>query len=114
MSASAQDRFVEATRQHGQGIIEGDAPMTNKAHQMVMIAAKEIRATADRGEAFFVSLLPNEDPSVVKWAAAYLLKSRQSEAEAALERVSGTAPPLIAFGAEMTLKEWRAGRLNMD
>jgi hypothetical protein len=114
MAISAQDRFIEATRQHGQSIVKGDASMANKAHKNIMLAVKEIRETLDRGESYFLSLLANEDTSVVKWAALYLLQSRQSEAEQALQKIAETGPPLIAFGAEMTLKEWRAGRLKVD
>ena len=88
--------------------------MTNKAHKNIMLAVKEIREAPDRGESFFMSLLTNENASVVKWAAAYLLPYKPAEAVVALQTVAETGPPLIAFGAEMTLKEWRAGRLKID
>lgn len=114
MAVSAQDSFVEGARQHGQGIVEGDAPLANKAHKKIMLALKGIKETPDRGESFFLTLLENEDVSVVKWAALYLLPSRREEAERALQKIAESASPMIAFGAEMTLKEWRAGRLKID
>jgi hypothetical protein len=114
MLASAKDKFIEAASHHGQGIVEGDVPMADKAYKRLVLAAKQIRATPDRGESLFVSLLANEDASVRKWAALYLLRSRRGEAEQALQKIAETGPPLIAFGAEMTLKEWQAGRLKID
>lgn len=114
MEASAEDRFIEGAREHGEATVEGDAPATNKAYRKLALALREIREQPDRGDAFLASLLSNQDLSVVAWASTFLLFSRQREASEALQRVSKSASPLIAFGAEMTLKEWKAGRLKVD
>lgn len=68
----------------------------------------------DKGENFLIGLLEGDDPSVVTWSALHLLPFRESEAVLALQKATEAAHPLIAFGAEMTLKEWRAGRLKVD
>lgn len=81
---------------------------------MVVSYAKDLRKSPDRGEEFLTSLLNDEDLSVVRAAATYLLPLREVEAVQALEEVAKDGPPLIAFGAEMTLKEWQAGRLSVD
>lgn len=114
MAIAAQDRFVEGAHQHGLYTVEGDAPATNRAYKKIILALNELREMPDRGEGFLSNLLQNEDLSVVSWAASYLLGSRPEEAVQALERVARDALPLIAFGAEMTLKEWRAGRLKVE
>ena len=114
MTKSSEDRFIEGARQHGEGTIEGDAPVANRAYKKLIIDLREMRQAPDRGEAFLVSQLGSENPSIVTWSALHLLPYRQGEAVLALEKVVETGPPLIAFGAEMTLKEWRAGRLKVD
>ena len=114
MIMSSEEIFVEGARQHGEGTIDGDAPVTNRAYKKLISALREIRKTPDRGENFLNSLLDSDNPSIVIWSALHLLPFRENEAVLALQKVAETAPPLIAFGAEMTLKEWRAGRLKVD
>lgn len=114
MEKSSEDLFIEGARQHGEGTVEGDAPVTNRAYKKIITALREIRKAPDKGEAFLVSQLGSENPSIVTWSALHLLPYRHGEAVLALQKVAETAPPLIAFGAEMTLKEWRAGRLKVD
>ena len=114
MAMTSEDIFVEAAKEHGQGIIEGDPKITNRAYDRVVSAVKDLRQAPDRGELFLTGLLDKEDLSVVRAAATYLLPLREVEAVQALERVAKDGLPLIAFGAEMTLKEWHAGRLKVD
>jgi hypothetical protein len=114
MKVSPQDRFVEAAQEHGRGIIEGEPRITNRAYDRVVSAIRDLRKTPDRGEGFLLGLLDKEDLSVVRAAATYLLPLREVEAAQALDRVAKDGLPLIAFGAEMTLEEWRAGRLKLD
>jgi hypothetical protein len=57
--------------------------------------------------------LTDSNPSVVTAAAFYLLPEREAEAVEALKRVA-KGKDLIAFGAEMVLKEWRGGRLKIE
>ena len=114
MTIASQDRFVEGAREHGLYTVEGDAPATNRAYKKIILALKELRETPDRGESFLASLLQSEDLSVVTWAALYLLPSNPEEAVKALQKVASEGKSLIAFDAEMTLKEWRAGRLKVD
>jgi hypothetical protein len=114
MAKLSEDRFIEGARQHGEGTVEGNAPAANRAYKKLIAALREIRRTPDKGEAFLAKQLRSENPSVVTWSALHLLPYRQDEAVLALQRVAETGPPLIAFGAEMTLKEWRAGRLKID
>lgn len=114
MAMTPEDSFVESAKEHGQGIIEGDPNITNRAYDRVVSAIKDLRKCPDRGELFLTGLLGREDLSVVRAAATYLLPLREKEAVRALERVAKDGLPLIAFGADMTLKEWRAGRLKVD
>jgi hypothetical protein len=49
----------------------------------------------------------------IAFAALYLLPDREAEAIEALTRVA-RGGELVAFDAEMVLKEWRAGHLKIE
>ena len=114
MMTEVEDRFVDAARKHGLGTREGNPRMTNKAYDDLIVALREIRRTPDKGVAFLIGQLNNDDASVVTWAGLYLLPFREKEASHALERVASQGIPRMSFDADMTLKEWRAGRLEVE
>lgn len=111
---SPQAQFIAGAREHGEGTLEGDAPATNKAYKRLIAALRTLRTFPDRGVLFLAELLENENPSVVTWSALHLLPTMPDEAMLALQKVADTAPPLIAFGAETSLREWCAGRLVVE
>ena len=87
----------------------------NKAFDRLMRAAKEIRLTReDGGENFFTSLVNHEMPHVMCVAAFNLIPFNPKLARATYERLAKGPPGEVRFGAEMTLKEWKAGRLDPD
>jgi|HubBroStandDraft_1064217.scaffolds.fasta_scaffold15995_3 hypothetical protein len=109
----AEKQFVESARAHGHYTKEGIPFATNAAYDKAIAAIRVLRTSPDRGQSFFMTCLSDPDPSVVKWAAIRLLSDKQHEAVKALERVA-RGDDLVAFGAEMTLEEWRAGRLKLE
>jgi Domain of unknown function (DUF2019) len=114
MTSNPRESYIEFARQFGIAEREGDAPATNKAYEQLISALRELRKESDKGERFLLELLENDDLSVVTWSALYLLPLREADATAALERVAKSGVPRIGFSAEMTLKEWRAGRLKIE
>jgi hypothetical protein len=57
-------------------------------------------------------LLEHPDASVAGWAGAHALEFTPDEGEPALVALTERDDGLIGFGAEITLEEWRAGRLS--
>jgi len=106
--------YVNAASRHGAETLEGDAAAVNKAYSELVRALSALRESPDKGVEFLSGLLSSEDLSVVTWAALHLLPFKGADAEVALERVSRSGLRLISFGAEVTLREWRAGRLKVD
>jgi hypothetical protein len=87
----------------------------NKAHDRMMIAAKAIRLLhPDGGEKFFTSLLTHREPYVMSIAAFNLIPFNPKLARATYEKLAKDGEGEIGFNAEMTLKEWKAGRLDPD
>jgi hypothetical protein len=107
-------QFIESARQHGFYTHEGNPRATNKAHDRVVAAREGLRARPDKGRQFLSACLADDDPAVATWAAFYLLPFRDAEAIETLERVARSDVGPVAFDAEMTLKEWRAGRLKIE
>lgn len=94
---------------------ERDSKKGNKAFDRMMQAARRIRANEDDGgESFFSSLLENEAPHVVISAAFNLIPLNGELARKALLALANGPPGEVRFNAEMTLKEWDAGRLDPD
>ena len=114
MTMNPEDRFIDAARRHGQATQSGEPNLANAAHSDLVAALREIRHSPDRGTKFLIGQLNSDDASVVTWAALYLLPDRENEASEALQRVAKLGLPRVSFGADMTLTEWRAGRLEVD
>ncbi|MCL2360112.1 MAG: DUF2019 domain-containing protein [Candidatus Bathyarchaeota archaeon] len=61
-----------------------------------------------------LELLEHENPYVRSWAAGYTLQIDPAKSEQTLEEVANIKGRMVAFSAEMTLKEWRKGNLKFD
>jgi hypothetical protein len=114
MAHDADLRFVKFAREHGRATMSGTARETNKAYDGTIIALRELRQIADKGVSVLLGHLQDDDLSVVSWSALCLLPYRELEAVAALERVAQSGQRHTGFEADMTLREWRAGRLKVE
>ena len=115
MSTEAlQDQFARSAKDHTRHTLEGNAKETNSAYESLVEAVRKLRSTENGGVEFFRKASTSEDLGIAAWAALYLLRDDEQHAIAALERVASAGVPRLSFGARMTLKEWRAGRLTVD
>lgn len=87
----------------------------NKAYDRLMKAAKQVRLThQDGGEKFFTSLLAHGMPHVVSAAAFNLIPFNPKLARKTYNELAKGPPGEVRLGAEITLEEWKAGRLDPD
>jgi hypothetical protein len=87
----------------------------NKAFDRLMRAAKQIRLTHhDGGAKFFTSLLSHDKPHVVSAAALNLIPFNPKLARKTYERLAKGSPGEVRLDAEITLEEWKAGRLDTE
>lgn len=112
--SDSKRQFVEAARLYGVYMNKHEFPATKPEYDKVVRALRALRRLPDRGQDFLLGCLTDPDPSVVTWAALYLLPHREDEAVQALTRVAHSDAGLIGLGAETTLKEWRSGRLTVE
>jgi hypothetical protein len=106
-------RFREAAIAHAAGTNEGNAREANRAFDRKITAVKAMRTTPDRGKGHLTEMLFDPEVAVRYSAATYLLPLDEPAAVFVLEEVARGNHKLVSFGAEMVLKEWRAGRLTL-
>ena len=102
-------QYADAASAHGVATGVGDSDAANSAHDVI---AGIYRTLRERGhERHLLPLLEHADPAVAAWAAAHALEFAPEDGERRLTELA-QSEDLIGFGAEMTLSEWRAGRLS--
>ena len=97
---------------HGRATEAGDNDAANSAHEELVATYRELRA---RGADTLRGLLPflgSRDAGIRLWAAAHSLDFAPGEAEPVLVELAAKPKSLVAFSAEIVLKEWRAGALR--
>jgi len=105
------EEFIAAAMDHALGTETGDFRITNKAYDRILAAREQLRVLPDGGRGCLREMLSNPEPGVRLWSACYLLPTDPVEAESTLVSLA-QEKGLVGFDAEMTLKEWRAGRLT--
>jgi hypothetical protein len=101
-------RYQSAARRHGAATTSIAA---NKAADEIAAIYRELRTRSSNATAGLLSLLHDADPSVRGWAAAHALEFAPEQGIPVLQQLAAS-PGLVGLNAEMTLSEWRAGRLR--
>lgn len=83
----------------------------NRAADKVAAIYGELRHRGPDAQAALLTLLDHPDPGVRGWAASHALEFAPDRAVETLEAMQGAEFP-HGLNAEMTLREWRAGRLR--
>ena len=115
--SSLEDQYVELAIGHHELLMAGDPDGSNRCHKRLLEVAKGIRELSHGGKDILVALTSHDHPSVRLWAACHLLTLDQKLALSTLKEVavnSSKYPWQLQTDAEMTIKEWKAGRLDPD
>jgi hypothetical protein len=83
----------------------------NKAARRVSAIYGDLRERGRAAQGALLPLLDHPDPAVRLWAASHALEFAPDRAVATLKAMKGVEFPR-GLSAEMTLREWRAGRLR--
>ena len=106
------DRYITAAVTHREGTESGNSRLANRGYHEKIKTLRAIDRASPEGRKVLRRLYTHADPAVRSAAATHLLHEDGEIAVAVLEEVS-KGPGIVAFGAEMVLKEWRAGRLKI-
>lgn len=109
-----RDTYRDAAFRHGSYTISGDYRNTNKAYKDIVAVLRKIRNLDDRGLELLRDLTYDEDLTVRVWSASHLLPLDEKWAIRVLEEISSLEIGHSSLDAEMTLSEWRSGRLTID
>jgi hypothetical protein len=116
VSSFSFDRVLELYRDsaelHGISTQEGKYRAANKAAKRVAELHAEVKRRGPEAEEALLRMLTDHSAYVRLWVATHCLAFRADLAVAALEELISLGGH-VGLGAEMTLKEWRAGRLQL-
>lgn len=102
--------YRDAAKIHGDTTLTGGYKLGNPKAVLIADVYRELRRRGT--ESVLAVLLEDPDPGVRGWAGAHALEFAPSEGEQVLEALEADDHGLISFSAEITLEEWRAGRLR--
>jgi hypothetical protein len=103
--------YRDAAKRHGEATLSDDPSSGNADARLIGAVYAELRRRDLRSA--LLPLLENGDIGVRKWAAAHALDFAPDQGEPVLSEIARDDPAgILGFGAEMTLEEWRGGRLR--
>lgn len=102
-------KYAEA---YGRAVELGDAKATNKNYDKINAIGPRLRAHGMQGEAVLRRLMKDRSDAIASWAATDSLPFAEAEALAVLDAI-GKKAGSIAFDAEMTAEQRRAGKLKI-
>lgn len=107
-----EQAFLEAARRRSEFLRLNKPQKANREYDRIYKLKNRLRLLPDRGETMLKRISLNDDPEVRMTAAAALLAVDEPFAVKIFEDIAKDNKGLCSFTAEMTLSEWRSGRLN--
>jgi len=105
--------YRSAALEHTRMSAEAPKKANDAADKMATIWEK-IRDLGSDAQQSFLLLLDNNEPEVQCWAASHALAFAPDKASTVLEKLASGQHGMISFDAQMTLQEWKSGRLNVS
>lgn len=113
MVAALVAHYRASAKRHGEATENGDHKEANIAAVQIASAYRELRQHGRKAQREILRLMSDPDPGVRLWSASHALEFSQPEAQVELTKLA-KQKSLLGLSAEMTLKEWRAGRLRFQ
>jgi hypothetical protein len=103
--------YRDAAAKHGEATERADHHVANEMADLVAEIYAELRSRGSDAQRELLGLLADEAASVRLWAATHALEFAPEDGEPVLRSLVSMGR-LLGFTADMTLTEWRAGRLT--
>lgn len=97
---------------YGKAVERDDTKTANRMFDKINAIGPKLRAHGMKGEAVLRRLMKDRSDAIASWAATDSLPFAEAEALAVLDAI-GKKAGSIAFDAEMTAEQWRAGKLKI-
>lgn len=101
-------QYADAASVHGEATVTGSHPANDEA-DLIAAVYRELRRRGS--ESALLVLLESREEGVRGWAGAHALEFAPEQGEPVLAELA-ESPGLHGFDAQITLREWRAGRLT--
>jgi uncharacterized protein DUF2019 len=105
--------YARAAAAHGRATESGNYNAANSSANEITAAYRQLRKCGVPGQNALKELLSHEDRGIRLWAATHALEFAPREAERVLNSLALNKGTLVSVSAEMTLSQWRAGRLKL-
>ena len=105
-------RYASTAITHGEATEPADVERGNEAAAEIAAIYRELRQRGAKSQAVLLPFLDHINAHVRGWAAAHALEFVPALGEATLSQLARGKRGMVRFNAEMTLREWRAGRLR--
>jgi hypothetical protein len=103
--------YRRAASAHGKASVAGDHRTANKHFYTIAAIYRELRKRGRDCQLAILPLLTSDDLDVRAWAAAHSLEFSPSAGRPVLEELAKNQG-IVGLEAQMTLREWQAGRLT--
>jgi len=103
-------KYAAAAALHGKATHEGDSDLANRSYEELASIYRSLRERGERDR--LLPLLEHADPAVRGWAAAHALEFAPERAVTVLTALASGPPSPERLTAQMTLQEWRKGKLT--
>jgi hypothetical protein len=104
--------YSQAAAAHGKATEEGDHKTANKMANMVSSVYSELRRRGAEAQRALLPLLHNENPGVRLWVASHALEFSPIDGEPVLVELASTYHSFTGMTAQVTLSQWREGKLR--
>lgn len=108
------EKYAAAAAKHGEAIEAGNPRVANRNADTIAAIYRELRKRGLEAQRQLLPLLTRPEPGIRGWAGAHALEFSPPEGERILTELASVKASLVGFSAEMTLKQWRLGRLRFD
>ena len=105
------EMYRDAAKQHGEATETGDHKTANKSADLISEVYAELRRRGADAQRTLLPLLTDPASGVRLWSASHALEFAPEQGEALLKKFA-SRETFLGSSAEMTLNEWRAGRLR--
>jgi Domain of unknown function (DUF2019) len=105
------EMYRDAAEQHGEATEDGDHKTANISADLISEVYAELRQRGANAQRAVLPLLTDPVSGVRFWSASHALEFAPEEGEAVLEKFA-SSDTFLGSSAEMTLNEWRGGRLH--
>lgn len=111
---SPEKSYVEAAVRFQEARDRYDSDTSNREHDKIIKIARKLRQQPDRGLSILSRLIAHENDGVRSWAAFHLLPLDEVNALKILKEIAAGPPSEKRFDAEIIIKEWNSGQLDVD